>query len=142
MKNKDVYKLDNYTVDMYQEDDRIPELVLYDENDKTIFKTNGYSMCLVLQNFIDWLEKEYVEPIKLTDDEKAILRSLPKEYKWIARNVGDWLCIYTNKPTRDNIMWNSCDGYKYWIDIFNHLFQFIKWEDEEPYSIEELLKNE
>lgn len=90
----------------------------------------------------EWLEEEYKEPVKITDDEKAILRSLPKKYKWIARNEYDWLCVYTNKPTRCDIMCNSCDGYRYWIDIFNHLFQFIKWEDEEPYSIEELLKDE
>ena len=90
----------------------------------------------------EWLEEEYKEPIKLSDDEKAILRSLPKEYKWIARNGGDWLCVYTNKPTKCDIMWNSCDGYRYWIDIFNHLFQFVKWSDEEPWNIEELLKDE
>ena len=28
------------------------------------------------------------------------------------------------------------------FEFFNHLFQFIKWEDEEPYNIEDLLKGE
>ena len=28
------------------------------------------------------------------------------------------------------------------VYLFDHLFQFIKWEDEEPYFIEDLLKGE
>lgn len=27
------------------------------------------------------------------------------------------------------------------FSLFDHLFQFIKWEDEEPYNIQELLDN-
>ena len=77
----------------------------------------------------------------LTEDEKVILRNLPKEYKWITRDCdGRDLCLHINKPERYSIHWSSKDGYNYLIP-FNNLFNFIKWEDE-PYSIEELLKNE
>jgi len=78
---------------------------------------------------------------KLTEAEKIILENLPKEHKWIARDKNGKIYTYTNKPKKIEIVWSDnvdCEG----ITIFNHLFQFIKWEDEEPYNIEELLKGE
>jgi hypothetical protein len=75
---------------------------------------------------------------KLTEDEKVILRNLPKEYRWIARDNSRELYIYENKPKKDGKIW--------WIyglknqPPFQHLFQFIKWEDKEPYKIKELLE--
>ena len=91
----------------------------------------------------NWLEAEYIEPIRLTRNEKAILESLPKEIKWIARDKHDLdLFVYSNKPYREekNRYWRASLGSCRMLSIFNHLFQFIKWEDEEPQSIEELLK--
>ena len=77
--------------------------------------------------------------IVLTDDEKAILRSLPKEYKFIVRDKNGSLYVYKDKPLKGNAYWYS--NYEYdSIYIFDHLFNSIKFEDEEPYSIEELLK--
>ena len=86
----------------------------------------------------------------LTEDEKVILRNLPKEYKWIVRDSyqkGGNVYLFKDKPKRSFVIIGG-DGY--WTDdrnhfsttsliAFNHLFQSIKWEDE-PYSIEELLK--
>ena len=83
-----------------------------------------------------WERKE--EP-KLTEDEKVILRNVPKDYKWIARDKNGCLYAYTSNPKKEIIMWES-DGLP--MIPFAHLFNFIKWEDEEPYSIEELLKGE
>ena len=80
-----------------------------------------------------WERKE--EP-KLTEDEKAILRNVPKYYKWIARDKNGCLYAYASKPKKGIIMWES-DGLP--MIPFDHLFNFIQWEDEEPYSIEELL---
>lgn len=73
---------------------------------------------------------------KFTEDEKVILRNLPKEYNWIARdNDEDILYIYTRKPEKEK------GGY-YWVcdekdnlchlKAFNHLFQTIQWDDAEP----------
>ena len=141
MKNKEKYDLEKIKICFYNRVNGSHEfVVLYHEQTIATFIYNGLHSALI--KLLNWLESEYKEPIKLSEDEKAILRSLPKEYKWIARNGGDWLCVYTNKPTKCDIMWNSCDGYRYWIDIFNHLFQFIKCSDVEPWSIEELLKDE
>ncbi len=69
------------------------------------------------------LDLELVPQWKFTEDEKAILRNLPKEYKWIARDKDGDVLVYDNEPTKRNT---------YWLRIFNHLFQSIQWSDKEP----------
>lgn len=91
------------------------------------------------KQFFEWLNEEYKEPIKLTSDEKVILRNLPKEYNWIVRDSSNYICIHQEKPMKMTAFWDS-DSKTKAITIFNDLFQFIKFEDKEPYSIEELLK--
>ena len=78
---------------------------------------------------------------KLTNDEKAILRNLPKEYLYIARDRNSELWIYTGKPYRSSEHW-GCEKWAKELDLFKDLFQSINWENEEPYLISELLKNE
>ena len=51
--------------------------------------------------------------ITLTEDERVILRNIPKEFTTIARNLVGELSA-RNKDT-----WR-------YADVFNHLFQFIK----------------
>ena len=80
----------------------------------------------------------------LTEDERVILRNLDKKWKWIARdlNCGN-LYLYVEEPLKDDGFWKNKLEQKWClIHMFNHLFQFIKWEDDEPYNIEELLKGE
>ena len=101
----------------------------------------GVEMFDIMKVYKDYTCKELLwerKDLKLTEDEKVILRNLPKEYKWIARDKNGCLYAYASKPKKGIIMWES-DGS---MIPFDHLFQFIKWEDEEPYSIEELLKGE
>lgn len=81
--------------------------------------------------------------IKLTEDEKVILKNIDKRYRWIARDDNGSLFIYGEKPIKKESSWISkmlIDWCGIWI--FNHLFQSIKWEDEEPYLIEDLLKED
>lgn len=88
----------------------------------------------------EWLEAEYQEPIHLTDDEIVILKVINKKYKWIVKDKCGSLYIYEEKPWKGSSIWDN--GYGNYVEchIFDHLFQFIKWEDEKPYSIDELLK--
>ena len=81
---------------------------------------------------------ERKEAPKLTEDEKAILRNVPQYYKWIARDGNGVVCLYPDKPHKSKTIWDSYGA----LFPFHHLFQFIKWEDDEPYSIEELLGKE
>ena len=75
----------------------------------------------------------------ITEDEKAILRNLSEKYEWIARDESGVLYIYHDKPKKEEFMWvdrfeNRC------LNLFNHLFGMVKWEDDEPWRIEDLLK--
>ena len=85
-----------------------------------------------------WERKEKPQP-QLTENEKAILRNVPKEYKWIARDLSGMVYIFIERPEKGQFIWYGCGQPM--IPFYN-LFQFIQWEDEEPYSIEELLKGE
>jgi hypothetical protein len=86
-----------------------------------------------------WLQSEHKEPIKLSDAERIILENVDEEYKWIARDKNGYLKASKDKPEKECVTWERCHGYVS-MCAFNHLFQFIKWEDTEPYNIEELLK--
>lgn len=90
-----------------------------------------------LERLKDWLEEEYQEPIVLSEDEKAVLRNIDKKYKWIARD-SEILSVYEIEPYKGGLYW-ECEGACREIEVFNHLFQFIKPLDK-AYMIDELLK--
>ncbi len=90
-----------------------------------------------------YAKQDEQKPSLLTEDERVVLRNVPKKYKWIARDKIGYLFVHEAKPEKhlfgeDWVNSFDCDG----ICIFDHLFQFIKWTDKEPYNIEELLKGE
>ena len=96
----------------------------------------GSTKCVEKQ--INWLKAEHKEPIKLSDAERVILENIDKEFKWISRDKDRSLYISREKPSKDYEIWQDGDSEPF--VSYNHLFQFIKWEDTEPYNIEELLK--
>ena len=112
----------------------------YDENLTRSSRQESYDIMKVYKDYtlkeLLWERKE----AKPTEDEKVILRNLPRYYKWIVRDKCGTICAFINKPHKNGLGWsgNFFDA----LVLFEHLFQFIKWEDEEPYSIEELLKGE
>ena len=83
---------------------------------------------------------ERKEKPKLTKDEKAILRIIPKTFKWIVRSYENILFLYEDKPQKTRYYWESSLGNVESLMVFNHLFEYIKWEDELPTLIEDLLK--
>ena len=90
-----------------------------------------------LQNVL-WERKE--KPV-LTEDERVILKNFPKHLKWIVRDEDGELYVYENEPSKSINYWSDDgDGDVFDVCIFEHLFQFIKWEDEEPYKISELIE--
>lgn len=121
------------------------ELNRYDENfNRKAGKSDIFDIVKVYQDYtcqeVLWERKKKPE---LTDVEKAILKNyLSKGYKWIARDKEDYIYVYITKPlTMSNTLWISPYAYSYGCDItFERLFQFVKWEDDEPYSIEDLLE--
>lgn len=88
------------------------------------------------------------EELTITEDEKTILRNLPAEYKWITRDEDSKLYIYQDKPEKCVDVWMSGRGSMFLLHdqrysplyLFDHLFKMVKWEDDEPWKIEDLLK--
>ena len=74
--------------------------------------------------------------IKLTNRERAFCEYA--QSGWIARDSDNCICLYNEKPYKEDYEWKSDNNYETYR-IIEKLFQFIKWEDKEPYSVEEML---
>lgn len=66
----------------------------------------------------------------LTEEEKIILKNTDKKWRYIARDKGGGLKMFFIKPTKLQYEWR----HWWWHDFeaFNHLFQDVKWTDNEP----------
>ena len=74
---------------------------------------------------------------QFTDDELCILRNIGRKYKWIARDKDTQIFVFENKPKRINDVWKNYDFKAF---PFNHLFNSIQWEDEEPVFIDDYVE--
>lgn len=85
---------------------------------------------------IKWLMAEYKESVTLTAREKHFVEFA--EDGWLARDESGELYFYKDKPHKRRRGWweNALCRLK----AFGDLFPFIKWEDKEPWSVEELRK--
>lgn len=94
----------------------------------------------------EWAESEYVEKPTITSREKNFLDALLSNCKYIARDSNNDLYIYYNKPRRNsmNESWITEDSNYFYVsrDMYGNMFNFIKWEDEAPWGIEDLKKLE
>ncbi len=135
-----------YSNNLYFEEDRECDIIAVYEADM------GKVYCLE-----DMLKKENLIPIWkreketiITEAERFILENRNHLYKWIARDKDGEIKLFEKKPFKieDAIedAWvckNISPSHSSYcsLECFMHLFPFIKWEDEEPYNIDELLKN-
>lgn len=87
-----------------------------------------------------WFYQEYKEPIKLSRLEYELLKYyIEHGYQYIARDDGRVPFAYDTKPRKMQFQWNVTKRVK--RTNFYDLFSFIKWEDEEPYKIQDILDN-
>ena len=89
-----------------------------------------------------WLLSEYKEPIKLTKFERDILEYALKntDYRFITRDDEDKLYFYSVKPRKYNRYWQYLAQNQRRL-LSDDLFSFVKWEDEEPRAIKDILDN-
>lgn len=97
---------------------------------------NDYDIVAVYELNEVWEREE----LTLTEDERVILLNLPGNYEWIARDKDGELFIYTEKPCKTADYWGLVDTVPVGLGLFDHLFQMVRWEDEEPWKIDDLLK--
>lgn len=89
-------------------------------------------------SLLDLLE-EHKEPVKLTKLEYEYLKfAKAVEYNFIARDEDGGLFLYSIEPWKGEITWRYRDSG---IRIFTKMFNFVRWQDEEPYNIDEILSN-
>ena len=95
------------------------------------------SECLRL-SLMDLLE-EYKKPVKLSKFEYEYLKfAKENEYNFIARDEDGGLFLYNIEPWKGEITWKYRDSG---IRIFTKMFNFVKWQDEEPWNIDNILAN-
>ena len=85
----------------------------------------------------EWLEKEYIEPLKISKKDKTFLEYIGNDYKYIARDSTGDISLYTNKPERNKEVWLLNPGFVN-LKRFNVDFPMVKWEDEKPWLVEDL----
>ena len=114
----------NYSVDCYRESDL------------------DCSECLRLSllELLEEYKEEYKKPVKLTKFEYEYLKVAKKEgFNFIARDNDGCVYLYTNIPTLKGTIYWGYNGE--FMIVFDELFKFVKWEDEEPYNIDKILAN-
>lgn len=108
---------------------------LHDNKNSCSSFTCSECLRLSLMNLLE----EYKKPVKLSKFEYEYLKVAKKEgFNFIARDKSHELCGFDKRPKKRNLMW--CSGGDC-VHIFESMFKFVKWEDEESWEIDEILSN-
>ena len=89
----------------------------------------------------EWANEEYKEQPHLTNEEKMLIDIINPDFKWIARDSDGSIYVYINKPIKDLLYFRTgeMDNGKVDIKVLKNVsFDMVKWEDEEPSSIDDL----
>ena len=91
-----------------------------------------------------WAESEYIEKPVISKRDRAFLEYIEEEFIYIARNEDERLFLFANKAVKmDEFGMFTCEGlYTRALYAFNIDFPMVKWEDDEPWLIEDLKKLE
>lgn len=93
----------------------------------------------------EWAESEYVEKPVISRRDKAFLVYIKEGYKFVARDENGKLFVYGSKPYKDKRCncWRSDRRNSPILCLnYNIVFPMVKWEDSEPWLIEDLKKLE
>ncbi len=90
-----------------------------------------------------WCNEQYIEKPMLTKNEKKFLDIINPKYKYVTKNKNNILCLSVGIPIRTESDWIGVNDCAYISEnYFNGLFKFIKWDDEEPWQLDDLKKLE
>ena len=108
--------------------------------DDCIVNNNGYNC---QETVFKWLMAEHVDKPKLTKKERQFCELI--EVGYIARDSNEQIFHFKNKPIKRCKYWKEETNEYSTTNLrillgSNDYFDFIKWEDKEPWSIEDLLK--
>lgn len=108
---------------------------------KCNFFNNNTGGCDVMK-FWRWMYSEHVEHPTLTSKERKLLEVIETGY--IARDANGALWWYAKEPLKGRRTWlfEDCDGDHGKLGYILDCFSFIKFKDEKPWKVEDLLKLE
>lgn len=98
-------------------------------------------------NIAEWIKKEEEEMMNRREARYASVNVLlGSGYLWLARDLNGSIAAYSHKPFKlDDECWRVEEGESkemwMWVDD-GDLYNFVKWEDEEPVNIREWLEKE
>ena len=105
-----------------------------------VYEIEAYMGFPVLSNNMDTACKLIWErKPELSEVERVILENVDKKYKWIARDTSMRVYLYKEKPVSSYGVWLSGLDQSVGMYQFDNLFKMVKWEDEEPTLISDLL---
>lgn len=86
----------------------------------------------------EWAESEYIEKSVISKRDRAFLEYLGEKLKYIARSRSDNLMAYQNSAEKREDGWVIDSGAIKSLQKLNIDFPMVKWEDSEPWLIEDL----
>lgn len=86
-------------------------------------------------------EEECKEKPKISRSDRTFLDYIPDDYKYMARDKDGKLFTYKNRPQKRSETW-LYDSWLFGIYKAKVRFPMVKWENEEPWLIEDLKKLE
>lgn len=98
-------------------------------------------------NIAEWIKKEEEEMMNRREARFAsVSLLLGSGYLWLARDLNGSIAAYSHKPFKldDEVWYNEIGESKVmwmWVDD-GDLYNFVKWEDDEPVNIREWLEKE
>ena len=88
---------------------------------------------------LSWMFEEYKPDVsKLEYDILDYLYNNTK-FRYIARDEAKWLYAYYEAPVKGTDCWEGGECYGT-LELFGDLFEFVKWKDDKPTSIREILE--
>ncbi len=89
-----------------------------------------------------WANTEHIEQPKLTKNEKLFLSLLKEKWKYMTKDKYGCLWVHNFKPLKLDDVWkyDLLGGVRVSDLVTEDMFSMIKWEDENPWSIEDLKK--
>lgn len=93
----------------------------------------------------EWVEQEYIEKPVISKKDRAFLEYIKEEFKYIARDdINEQLFAWSAKPKRGFTTneWLNTNSDSMGLYGFNLDLPMVKWEDDEPWLIEDLKKLE
>ena len=121
-------------------------------DDRVIFKIqddvlfNGFSGEGLTKSLITLNDISKVTVIKLpkkkefSQETLNFFKCIDKKFEWIAKDKDGEVCIYINKPKKEDVSWDNFSLYKPLDIIKDSLFDEILWEDDEPIYIDEYVE--